>query len=104
MRCGAEGADMAQSYPSCHSSRRRARAGVDLARARGIPRHGWGSSLRRYLRRIAASGERATLPPMRPSDLQLDIDAYAGPFDLLCTLLLRRELTLADVRVVEVVV
>lgn len=41
---------------------------------------------------------------MRPADLQLDIDAYAGPFDLLCTMLLKRELELADVRFVEVVV
>lgn len=41
---------------------------------------------------------------MRPADLQLDLDGFAGPFDLLCTILLRRELSLADVQVVEVVV
>lgn len=41
---------------------------------------------------------------MRPADLQLDTDAFVGPFDLLCTVLLRRELALADVRLVEVVV
>lgn len=41
---------------------------------------------------------------MRPADLQLDLDAFAGPFDLLCTILLRRELPLADVPLAEVVV
>jgi segregation and condensation protein A len=41
---------------------------------------------------------------MRPTDLELDLDAYAGPFDLLCTILLKRELELADVRLAEVVV
>jgi segregation and condensation protein A len=41
---------------------------------------------------------------MRPADLDLDLDAFAGPFDLLCSILLRRELELADVQVVEIVV
>jgi segregation and condensation protein A len=41
---------------------------------------------------------------MRPADLQLDLDSFAGPFDLLCTILLRRELSLGDVRLVEIVV
>ena len=41
---------------------------------------------------------------MRPADLQLDLDAFAGPFDLLCTILLRRELPLSDVPLAEVVV
>jgi len=41
---------------------------------------------------------------MRPADLQLDLDSFAGPFDLLCTILLRRELPLADVPLAEVVV
>jgi segregation and condensation protein A len=41
---------------------------------------------------------------MRPADLQLDLDSFAGPFDLLCTVLLRRELPLDDVPLAEVVV
>jgi segregation and condensation protein A len=41
---------------------------------------------------------------MRPTDLELDIDSFSGPFDLLCTVLLRRELELSDVRLAEVVV
>jgi segregation and condensation protein A len=41
---------------------------------------------------------------MRPDDLQLDLDSFAGPFDLLCTILLRRELPIEDVPLAEVVV
>jgi segregation and condensation protein A len=41
---------------------------------------------------------------MRPSELNLDTDTFAGPFDLLCSVLLRRELELADVRLAEVAV
>jgi segregation and condensation protein A len=36
-------------------------------------------------------------------DLDLDLDAFAGPFDLLLTLVLREELELGDVEVAEVV-
>lgn len=41
---------------------------------------------------------------MRPAALNLDLDTYAGPFDLLCTVLLRRELPVEDVPLAEVVV
>ena len=41
---------------------------------------------------------------MQPSALQLDLDSYEGPFDLLCTLLLRRELPVEDVELAEIVV
>jgi segregation and condensation protein A len=37
-------------------------------------------------------------------ELELDLDAFAGPFDLLLTLVLKEELELADVDVAEVVV
>jgi segregation and condensation protein A len=37
-------------------------------------------------------------------DLELDLDAFEGPFDLLLTLVLREELALSDVEVAEVVV
>ena len=37
-------------------------------------------------------------------ELPLDLDAFEGPFDLLLTLVLREELELADVDVVEIVV
>ena len=37
-------------------------------------------------------------------ELELDLDAFAGPFDLLLTLVLKEELELADVDVAEVVI
>jgi segregation and condensation protein A len=37
-------------------------------------------------------------------DLELDLDAFEGPFDLLLTLVLREELALSDVAVAEIVV
>lgn len=41
---------------------------------------------------------------MRPAALHLDLDSFAGPFDLLCTVLLRRELGVEDVPLAEIVV
>lgn len=41
---------------------------------------------------------------MRPAALNLDFDTYAGPFDLLCSVLLRRELSVEDVPLVEIVI
>lgn len=41
---------------------------------------------------------------MRPAVLTLDLDSFAGPFDLLCSVLLRRELSVEDVPLAEVVV
>jgi segregation and condensation protein A len=41
---------------------------------------------------------------MQPAALQLDLDTYDGPFDLLCTLLLRREVSVEDVPLAEIVV
>ena len=40
---------------------------------------------------------------MQVRDLELDLDAFEGPFDLLLTLVLREELDLADVELAEVV-
>jgi segregation and condensation protein A len=41
---------------------------------------------------------------MRPADLNLDLDSFAGPLDLLCSVLLRRELPIEDVPLAEIVV
>ncbi len=41
---------------------------------------------------------------MRPAALDLDLDTFAGPFDLLCSVLLRRELSVEDVPLAEIVV
>jgi segregation and condensation protein A len=42
--------------------------------------------------------------PIVVRDLELDLDAFEGPFDLLLTLVLREELALRDVDLVDVVV
>src|SRR5947209_15311921 len=41
---------------------------------------------------------------MRLIDLQLDLDVFAGPFDLLLTLILREEVDLLEVDLAEVVI
>jgi segregation and condensation protein A len=42
--------------------------------------------------------------PARARELELDLDAFEGPFDLLLTLVLKEELTPAEVDVAEIVV
>lgn len=39
---------------------------------------------------------------MRSADLQLDLDVFAGPFDLLLAVLLREEISLLEVELGEV--
>src|ERR1700759_3974751 len=41
---------------------------------------------------------------MRLVDLELDLDVFAGPFDLLLTLILREEIDLLEVDLADVVV
>src|SRR5579871_2794038 len=41
---------------------------------------------------------------MRIADLELDLDVFAGPFDLLLTLVLREEIDLLEVDLAEVVI
>ena len=41
---------------------------------------------------------------MRVSQLELDLDVFAGPFDLLCSLILREELDLLEVDLADVVI
>ena len=41
---------------------------------------------------------------MRPIDLELDLDVFAGPFDLLLTLILREEIDLLEVDLAEIVI
>ena len=50
------------------------------------------------------SGPGSSLPPMRIADLELDLDVFAGPFDLLLTLILREEIDLLEVDLAEVVI
>ncbi len=41
---------------------------------------------------------------MRPAELELDLDVFAGPFDLLLTLILREEVDLLEVDLAEIVI
>ncbi len=41
---------------------------------------------------------------MRVIDLELDLDVFAGPFDLLLTLILREEVDLLEVDLAEIVI
>src|ERR671926_1203523 len=41
---------------------------------------------------------------MRAAELDLDLDVFAGPFDLLMTVVLREEIALAEVELGEVVI
>ena len=41
---------------------------------------------------------------MRAAELDLDLDVFAGPFDLLMTVVLREEVALAEVELGEIVI
>ena len=55
--------------------------------------------------RRAASGSAASLArmPVAVRELELDLDAFEGPFDLLLTLVLREELPLREIDLAEIV-
>ncbi len=50
------------------------------------------------------SGAPSRLSDMRAAELDLDLDVFAGPFDLLMAVVLREEVSLAEVSLGEVVV
>jgi segregation and condensation protein A len=50
------------------------------------------------------SAQAASLRQMRLVDLELDLDVFAGPFDLLLTLILREEIDLLEVDLADVVI
>src|SRR5205823_6288327 len=50
------------------------------------------------------SGTDASLTSVRLVDLELDLDVFAGPFDLLLTLILREEVDLLEVDLAEIVI
>src|SRR5438477_1088032 len=54
----------------------------------------------------AASGSGSTLPrmPVAVRELELDLDAFEGPFDLLLSLVLREELELREVDLADIIV
>lgn len=43
------------------------------------------------------------MPALRPDRLELDLDVFAGPFDLLLSLILREEIDLLEIELAEVV-
>src|SRR5438552_10252519 len=59
---------------------------------------------RRWRSPRAASGPDARLPRVIVRELELDLDAFEGPFDLLLTLVLKEELDLAELDVAAIVV
>ena len=61
---------------------------------------GWASARRR----TCPSPRGPRLPAVRIAELELDLDVFAGPFDLLLSLILREELDLLEVDLAEVVV
>src|ERR1043166_2211604 len=63
-----------------------------------------GGEGRRWRSRRAASGRSGSLPLVEVRELELDLDAFEGPFDLLLTLVLKEELDLAEVDVAGIVV
>src|SRR6266705_315399 len=58
----------------------------------------------RWRCRKAASARATRVRPMIVRELELDLDAFEGPFDLLLTLVLKEEVDLADVDVAGIVV
>ena len=73
---------------------RRARSGP----ARSPPRR-WPTCAARW-----ASGRRSSLHAMAVAALDLDLEVFQGPFDLLLTLVLREEVDLLEVELADVVV
>src|SRR5256884_2493734 len=59
---------------------------------------------RRWPSRAGASGPLVSVPRVIVRELELDLDAFEGPFDLLLTLVLKEELDLAEVDVAAIVV
>jgi segregation and condensation protein A len=51
-----------------------------------------------------ATGPHVTVPPVTVAELELDLEVFSGPFDLLLTLVLREEVDLLEVELADVVV
>jgi segregation and condensation protein A len=55
-------------------------------------------------RRDEATGGPVTVPRVTVAELELDLEVFSGPFDLLLTLVLREEVDLLEVELADVVV
>jgi segregation and condensation protein A len=51
-----------------------------------------------------ATGPRVTVLPVTVAELELDLEVFSGPFDLLLTLVLREEVDLLEVELADIVV
>src|SRR4051794_33977965 len=92
----------------CSCSRRRSSSGGSSSGVRpvrsALARAGSCPPGRPWLCRRAASARGVSVHGMIVRELELDLDAFEGPFDLLLTLILKEELDLADVDVAGIVV
>ena len=82
-------------------------AGADPRRGRREgPRDRRRHAARRPRRRWASvqSGRAANVCAVALADLELDLDVFAGPFDLLLTLILREEVDLLEVDLADIVI
>jgi segregation and condensation protein A len=52
---------------------------------------------------VAPTATLATVSPVNVADLELDLEVFSGPFDLLLTLVLREEVDLLEVELADVV-
>src|SRR5919108_1144488 len=102
---------MRGSRSSFSSCRPRSSSGGSSSRAAGRADGGAARANRRpggrrwRFRRAGASAPLVSLRPvMSVRELDLDLDAFEGPFDLLLALVLREELPLAEVDVAGIVV
>src|SRR6266571_1074776 len=94
--------------PCCSSCRPRSSSGGSSSGAgrrgaTGRARRGSCRRARRWLCRRGASALLAKVRRVIVRELELDLDAFEGPFDLLLTLVLKEELDLADVDVAGIV-
>jgi segregation and condensation protein A len=53
---------------------------------------------------VATSSGGASVRPMTAASLELDLEVFSGPFDLLLTLVLREEIDLLEVQLAEIVI
>src|SRR6202008_4970892 len=84
------------------SSSRRSSPAAPARRGRS-PRRRWRTCARRWP--SVRSAGRSSLPEATMTlDLELDLDVFAGPFDLLLTLVLRDEIDLLEVDLADVVI
>ena len=101
-RCASATPRCAPTRPRSRRSSRRRREGP-RDRRRHARRRARADGRRARFRRPGGLASRRTCPPS-PSNLELDLDVFAGPFDLLLSLILREELDLLEVDLADIVI